>query len=76
MLTRQDYCKYYLPVLNLLAKRLSPHCLYWREWVSIENSDEMAKCNICGIIDKGNDPESVYAHGMQHLKEYNLLPFI
>ena len=55
-------------ILHALAKRKLRYCLSWC-CIGIYYMD----CNICG---KTISPKDVDEHGLMHLKEQNLLPFI
>lgn len=67
----------HLDVLNKLARRTNPSLAWWcsGEWAS-DKITYLVTCHICNkrIIDEAEN--SVYLHGMQHLKECNLLPFL
>lgn len=59
------------PILNLLAKKINPNCKGWREDVS-----GIITCHICGSTTIFNGTDEIRAHGTQHLKERNLIPFL
>lgn len=75
--------------LNAIAKRKNPDNQWWRVYYW-EGDDiitfnlKKVTCSICGYCIKFTHPQqsefdltnSMKYHGMGHLKEYNLLPFI
>ena len=67
-----------IPILNALAKRKNPNCQKWRQYTG--STSHKVICNICNQIDKyslaATSLQEIRRHGLQHLKEHNLLPFI
>lgn len=67
--------------LILLAQRRlkDPNLKYWGKET---DDDESGTCYVCGIVLSFKDlsfrdkEEMIYNHGMQHLKEHNLLALI
>lgn len=67
--------KEFYEALFALARRITrdPGIGISRGWLE---RAEVFKCRICGNYLDENDKASIEAHGLQHLKEHNLLPFI
>jgi len=63
------------PLLNLLAQKINPDRY---DWCGRYPSDGVIdRCHICmAVLDDSLSFKQVREHGIQHLKDRNLLPFI
>ena len=71
-MTNEEWEKY-KEILLILAKRKYPETSVWRSYFQSKN---LIKCLIYDQIDYIHDNVDAREHGLQHLKEYNLLPFL
>lgn len=67
-----------IPILNALARRKYPEAIAWRDRVrGYASYSYVIKCFICdGVDEKVLSLQEIREHGIRHLKEHNLLPFI
>ena len=77
-ITDQNWQRYYLPLLRILTKRYNPFDINFHEWATIINPHAF-RCKICKENIITSDllmSDSLTEHGIFHLKERNLLPFL
>ncbi len=61
------------PILDMIARKIEPDCV---NWCPYKGDGYHVKCVICKSSLDDMSSKEVRAHGYQHLKERNLLPFV
>lgn len=67
-----------LEALVQLARRTNPKLIWWcsGEWRKTTPLSYYITCHICNQEIVEDTEDAVYLHGIQHLKDFNLLPFL